>query len=85
MMALTDVRDRIREHVVQQLLFGDASGLVADEESLIDNGVIDSTGVIDLVAYVEDCWDVQVEDDEIVPDNFDTIARLAAYVVKKRA
>ena len=71
---------RIRQYVVDTFLFGDASAAPGDDASLLDYGIVDSTGVLNLVLFVEEQFGIQVGDDELVPANFDSIRRLAAFV-----
>ena len=71
--------DVIREYVIDNFLFGDDDGL-KDDSSFLDEGIVDSTGIIELVAFVEKSFDIEVEDDDIVPENFDSIANIAKYL-----
>ena len=75
----------IRAFMIESFLFGDESGLPADNESLIANGIVDSTGVLEIIAFLEQTHGVTVADSDIVPDNLDTIRRIAAYVERKQA
>jgi acyl carrier protein len=77
------VRDLISEFIVQNFYVPDALGL-DDEVSLIERGIIDSTGVLELTAFLEREFGIRVADDEMVADNLDTIGRIAAFVGKKR-
>lgn len=58
---------------------------LSDTDSLLDAGIIDSTGVLDLIGFIEQQFGVKVEDDEMLPENLDSIARLAAFINGKRA
>lgn len=78
-----DTKQRIRQFLSDNILFGDA-GHVGDDTSFLGEGIVDSTGVVELVLFVEETFGIQVDDDEIVPDNFDTINNLAAYIEQKR-
>ena len=85
-MQMTDeVRDAVTAFIVENFLFGDAGQLLGPEESLIENGVIDSTGVLELVAFIEDRWGIAVADAEIVPANLDSLARIVAFVASRVA
>jgi acyl carrier protein len=79
------IQGQVRAFVTDTFLFGDASQIVSEDSSLIEAGIVDSTGVLELVAFVEDAFGIQVADAEIVPANFDSIARIAGYVAGKRA
>jgi acyl carrier protein len=74
----------IRRYIVDTFLLGSDGGLT-DGQSLMDTGVVDSTGMMAVVAFVEDHFGITVLDEEMVPDVFDTIERMAAYVERKRA
>jgi acyl carrier protein len=79
-----DAAAPIRRFVVSTFLFGDAGALPSDDSSLLEEGLIDSTDVLELVTFLESELGVQVADEEIVPANFDSVARLARYVEAKR-
>lgn len=81
METATDIERDIRNFVVQEFLSGNASRLRPDGSLLGD--VIDSTGVVTLVAYLQEHFGITVEDDEVIPSNLDTIQNLVAYVAKK--
>ncbi|WP_292897290.1 MULTISPECIES: acyl carrier protein [unclassified Nitratireductor] len=74
----------IRAFVVDNFLFGDESEAPADDASLIESDIVDSTGILEMVSFLEEHFLVEVADPEIVPENFDTIARLTAFVAGKR-
>ncbi|HZW93542.1 MAG TPA: acyl carrier protein [Candidatus Eremiobacteraceae bacterium] len=81
MQTTTDIERDVRSFVIQQFLSGNASRLRADGSLLGD--VIDSMGVITLVAYLQEHFGITVEDDEVLPSNFDTINNLVAYLSGK--
>jgi len=56
-----------------------------DDGSLLDRGVIDSTGVLELIGFLQDEVGIEVADDEMIPDNLDSIAKIDAFVTRKRA
>ncbi len=73
---------RIRRFVVDTFLLGDDDGL-GDTDSLIDGGTIDSTGVMEVVAFLEETYGIAIDDDELVADNLDSIERLTKFVDSK--
>ncbi len=75
---------RVREFVTRNFFVSDAARLT-DDASLLDLGVVDSTGVLEIIAFVESTFGLSVDDDEIVPANLDSIERIAAYVDRKLA
>ncbi len=79
------VLSRVRAFIEENFLFReDVSGL-ADTDSLLENGIMDSTGILELVAFLESEFDIQMSDAEIVPENLDSIAAIAAYLERKHA
>jgi len=79
----TGVRQEIKEFVVRNFLFGQDQDF-DEEASFLESGVIDSTGVLELVAHLEETYDVKVKDDELIPDNLDSIDAIVAYLDRKR-
>ena len=80
---MDNVLGRVRAFIEENFLFrSDLSGL-ADSDSLLENGVMDSTGILELVAFLESDFAIQMSDAEIVPDNLDSIAAIAAYLERK--
>jgi acyl carrier protein len=61
----------------------DSKLMLNDDTSFLDEGIIDSTGVMELVAFLEANFNVKVEDEEIIPDNFDSINKLTNFVKQK--
>ena len=80
-MQTVDIERDIREYVIQHFLSGNASKLRPDGSLLGD--VIDSMGVLSLVAYLQEHFGITVEDDEVVPSNLENINNLVAYVERK--
>lgn len=77
--------DQIRAFVVENFLFGDSDRAFGPDDSLIGNDIVDSTGILELVAFIEDRYGILVADAEIVPENFDTITSLNRFVSAKTA
>ena len=77
------IADEIRKFVSRNFTYtGDLTDL-GDDDSFMANGIIDSTGVLELVYFIEDTFSIRVEDNELVPDNLDTVNKVAAYVHRK--
>jgi acyl carrier protein len=82
--AVMNREQQIRAYIVDNFLLGDSGGL-DDGQLLFESGVIDSTGVMELALFVEEAFGVKVEDRGFVPENFDSILNLAAFVDRKEA
>lgn len=74
----------VREFIVSNFYVPKPDEL-ADEQSLLDSGIVDSTGVFDLIAFLETTYGFKVKDEDMVPENLDSIAHIAAYVASKQA
>ena len=77
-----DVQQQVRTYVVENFLLGEDSGF-ANDASLSAAGIVDSTGVMELVLFIEKAFDVKVADVDLVPENFDTIRNMALFVERK--
>lgn len=72
----------IRKFIADKFLFGDDKKLESDV-SLLEAGIIDSTGILELINHLEERYGIKVNDDELVPENLDTIASISAFLSKK--
>lgn len=77
-----DVAGQVRAFIITNFLFN--SGSLGDDQSLIDSGIIDSTGVVELVAFLEQSFEIKVADEDLVPENLDSVARIAAFVAARK-
>ena len=73
----------IREFVTDNFLFGRKNVSLSGDDSLLEEGLIDSTGVLELVMFIEEKFDVAVEDEDLVPDNLDSINCLISFIESK--
>ncbi len=74
---------RIQNFILENLLFTDDTGQLPVDASFLEEGIVDSTGVLELVMFVEETFHITVKDEEIMPENFDSVQRLARYVQLK--
>jgi len=75
--------DGIRNFIVERFLFGDDSQL-HDDSSFLEQGIIDSTGVLEIVAHLEQEYGIKVEDDELLPENLDSLSNIRAFLERKK-
>jgi len=73
----------IRKYIAEEILYSKNGYEYPDEASFLEEGIIDSTSVLDLVLFVEEKFGISVEDEEITPENFDSVSLLAAFVSQK--
>jgi len=74
---------KIREFVVENFLFGDGEALKYDT-SFMEEGIIDSTGILELVFFIEETFGFSVEDDELIPENMDSLQNIARFIDRKQ-
>lgn len=79
-----DLASEIRNFIVENFLFGDSTAQLGEDESLLQKGLIDSTGILEVVSFIEEKFGITVQDDELVPDNLDSIGAIANYVMRKQ-
>jgi acyl carrier protein len=79
----SEIRAAIHEFFVENFLMGDATLAVRDDESLLEAGIIDSTGMLEMVLFLEQHFGLKVEDRELVPENLDSMERLVQFVGRK--
>jgi len=81
-MSMNDLKAKIRGFIVENFLFGNEDG-VKDDTSFLDEGIIDSTGILEMVSYLEEEFGISVADEELVPENLDSINNVVAYLERK--
>ncbi len=77
-------KDEIRAFIVENFLMGEDSTSLKGDTSFLEEGIIDSTGVLELVGFLEETYDIRVEDEELVPENLDSIDNIARYLEQKK-
>lgn len=78
-----ELKEQIRKFITSNFYVADPATL-SDEASLLDAGIVDSTGVLEIITFLESDLGITVEDAEMLPDNLDSVSRLVAYVQKKK-
>ncbi len=76
------VKQVIRQFVVETFLFGNDDGLENDT-SFLENGVIDSTGMLELIMFLENKYGIRIADEELVPENLDSVQNIAGFIERK--
>jgi acyl carrier protein len=78
-----DIKESVRQFITKNFYVPDPSKLT-DNVSFLDSGIIDSTSVLELTAFLEETFEIQVSDDELLPENLDTLASVDAFVTRKK-
>ena len=71
---------QIRAFVVDNLMFGRNEDPFSNDDSFVENGLIDSMGILTLVEFVKETWDIPIDDSDVVPENWDSVNRIATFV-----
>lgn len=79
------VEEKIRGYILENYLFTDDQNALASSDSFLEKGIIDSTGILEVIHFLEDEFKVRVEDDEMVPENLDSVNNIVQFVAKKQA
>jgi acyl carrier protein len=80
-----DINSQLQDFIAKKLLFSDTGFEYGDDDSFLEHGIVDSTGVLDLVLFVEETYGLTVDDDEITRENFDSINKLVGFIQQKLA
>ena len=79
---MSENKTKVREFIIDNFLFGNADGLDNDT-SFLEEGIIDSTGVLELVTFLEETFSIQVDDEELIPENLDSIDNVSSFLERK--
>ena len=72
----------LRDFVVANFLFGDGE-LLKEDTSFMEKGIVDSTGMLELIMFLEETYNIKIEDDELVPENLDSLQNISRFVSRK--
>lgn len=81
---LLEVKEQIKGFIIENFLFGSEDSSLGEDDSFLESGIIDSTGILEVVGFIEDEFDIEVLDEELVPDNFDSLNKLVEYIGRKQ-
>jgi acyl carrier protein len=73
----------VRALIIENFLFGDDDGKLSDDDSFLENGIIDSTGILELVALLEGKYGIKISNNELEPENLDSINKLVRFLDRK--
>jgi len=80
----TALQDQIRSFILENYLFTSDTSALALDDSLLGRGIVDSTGMLEIIYFIEEQLGVKVADQDMIPDNIDSVNRIAKYVESKR-
>jgi acyl carrier protein len=79
---LHNIKTKVREFVIDNFMFGNSNG-IQDDTSFLGEGIIDSTGVLEMVTFIEETFAVKVDDEELIPENLDSVDNVVGYLQRK--
>ncbi|MGZ5026052.1 MAG: acyl carrier protein [Methylobacter sp.] len=80
-----NMKKTIRQYILENLLFTEDESVLQDSDSFLDGGIIDSTGVMEIILFIEETFDIKVNDNEMLPVNLDSVDNLIAFIQRKQA
>ena len=81
---MNDIKQAVKAYLVDTMLMGADGSDIADDTSFLERSLLDSTGVLELVNFLQDTYKIQIEDQELTPENLDSLNRIAAFVSAKQ-
>jgi len=84
-MDTNEIQKRIREFIVETFLFGEDAEDLKSDDSFLETGLIDSTGILELIQYLEEAFEIEIEDEEMIPENLDSLDNATQFVTRKRS
>ena len=78
------LRDRIQKFILENYLFTSDQSALGLDDSLLGRGIVDSTGMLEIIMFIEEQLGVTVKDEDMVPENLDSVSRIAAFVESRR-
>jgi len=80
---MLQLKQEIRKFIVDNFYYGQDDAALTDSASFLENGIIDSTGVLELVSFVQEQYKIHVSDDELIPENLDSLDNISKFVARK--
>ena len=78
------IEDQIKKYITENFLFSDGDYGLPDEASFLEEGIVDSTGVLELILFVDETYGIIVANEDVLPENFDSVTRLAAFIRRNK-
>lgn len=80
---MQDIKATVRDYILQNFLMGDLGVQLKDDQSFLDHRIIDSTGFIELVTFLETTWKLRIQDEEMIPENLDSLDNIERFIRSK--
>ena len=82
-MTAEQIESQVRDFILEQFLLDTDNCDLANDASFLESGIVDSTGILELVAFLEETYHITIEDDDLVPSNLDSLNNVVSFVTKK--
>ncbi len=78
-----DYKREIRNFIIENFLFGEDDGTLQEETSFLENGIIDSTGILEVISFIEESYGISIDDSEMLPENLDSLNNIQRFLSGK--
>ena len=78
------LKEKFRQFILENFLFTEDESELNDDDSFMENQIIDSTGILEVIEFLEDAWNIKTEDDEMIPNNLDSVNQIISFVKRKQ-
>jgi len=78
------IKETIKKYIIDNFLFGNETEEIGEDTSFMEKGIIDSTGILELIEFIEETYEVSVGDEELIPENLDSLNNLSRFILSKK-
>ena len=82
-MTAQQITSQVRDFIIEQFLFNTDNGDLANDVSFLETGIVDSTGILEIIAFLEETYGISIEDEELVPENLDSVNNVVSFIERK--
>jgi acyl carrier protein len=82
---MNNIKAQVRQYIADNFLMGARGRSIGDADSFLDNHILDSTGFLELITYLEEHYGIEIDNDEMIPENLDSLHNIATFVKRKQA
>ena len=80
---IVEIEQQLRNFILENYLFTDDQSALGNDDSFLNKGIIDSTGILELIFFIEENFGIKVEDEEMIPENLDSITNVVKFISSK--
>ncbi len=79
-----ETKTKVKSFILENFLFTDDVGAIDEADSFMEKGIVDSTGILEIIYFLEDEFGIEVKDDEMIPENLDSILQITKFIERKK-